>query len=167
MITVLVVIQQKGPPIGKTNAGHIVIPYTQRLGESIKKICSKYGIQTHFKGNRTLKQLLVKPKVQEPIGKKSGAIYLYQCGELACDQEYIGETSRTLGERLKEPSPIHAHSNQTGHNTTSDNFSIIGREDHSLARTVKEYVNNPTLHRNIAKYNLHNIWDRVLPNTPI
>ena len=36
----------------KYNKGHIVIPYTQGLGESIKKICSKYGIQTHFKGNR-------------------------------------------------------------------------------------------------------------------
>ena len=29
--------------------GHIVIPYTQGLCESIKKICGRYGIQTHFK----------------------------------------------------------------------------------------------------------------------
>ena len=28
--------------------GHIVIPYTQGLCESIKKICDRYGIQTHF-----------------------------------------------------------------------------------------------------------------------
>ena len=38
--------------------GHIVIPYTQSLCKSIK-ICSKYGIQTHFKGNRTIKNILV------------------------------------------------------------------------------------------------------------
>ena len=59
------------------------MPYTQGVGESIKKICDKYGIQAHFKGNRTLKQLLVKPKDQDPMDKKSGYIYMYQCGELA------------------------------------------------------------------------------------
>ena len=86
----------------------------------------------------------------------------------------MGETSRTLDERyrkhLKEPSPIHAHSLQTGHNSTPDNFNIIGREDQGLARTIKEAiyirVNNPTLNRNIGKYNLNHIWDRVLLNTP-
>ena len=36
------------------NKGHIVIPYTQGLCESIKKICGRYGIQTHFKGGRTI-----------------------------------------------------------------------------------------------------------------
>ena len=34
---------------------HIVIPYPQGLCKSIEKICSKYGIQTHFRGNRTIK----------------------------------------------------------------------------------------------------------------
>ena len=42
--------------------GHIVISYTQGLGESIKKICSRYGIQTHYKGNSTIKNLLVSTK---------------------------------------------------------------------------------------------------------
>ena len=48
--------------------------------------------------------------------------------------------------------------------------NIIGREDHVLARTIKESVyiiaNNPTLNRNIGKFNLNHIWDRVLLNTP-
>ena len=39
--------------------GHIVIPYTVGLCESIKKICGRHGIQTHFKGGRTIKSLLV------------------------------------------------------------------------------------------------------------
>ena len=34
------------------NKGHIVIPYTQGLCKSIKKICGRYGIQTHFKGGQ-------------------------------------------------------------------------------------------------------------------
>ena len=96
------------------NKGHIVIPYTQGLCESIKKICGRYGIQTHFKGGRTMKNLLVSPKDKDPMVNQSGAIYWYQCGDLGCDEEYIGETSRTFGERYKEhlkaPSAIHHHS---------------------------------------------------------
>ena len=173
-LTTLVITQLKGPLKDKPKIRHIVIPYTQGLGEIIKKICSKYGIQTHFKGNRALKQFLVKPKDQDPIDKESGVIYMHQCGELACNEDYIGEISRMLGEMykedLKEPSPIHLHITQTGHNTTPENLNIIGREDYGLARTIKESiyirVNNPTLNRNIGKYNLHHIWDRVLLNTP-
>ena len=57
------------------NKGHIVIPYTQGLCESIKKICGRYGIQTHFKGGRTIKSLLVSPKDKDPLVNQSGAIY--------------------------------------------------------------------------------------------
>ena len=100
-------------------------------------------------------------------------LYWFQCGDLTCDDEYIGETSRTFGERfkehLKDPSPIHHHSNNTGHPTSQNNFQIIGREDRGLARNIKESifirVNNPTLNRNIGKFNLSHIWDRVLLNT--
>ena len=89
-------------------------------------------------------------------------------------KEIHRETFKTIGERfkeqLKEPLPIHVHSTQTGHSTTPDNFNIIGREDHGIARTIKESgyirVNNPTLNRNVGKYYLHHIWDRVLINTP-
>ena len=84
------------------------------------------------------------------------------------------ETPRTFGERykehLKEPSPIYGHSNQSGHSTNPYTFTVIRREDHGLARTIKESiyirVNNPTLGRNVGKYNLHHIWDRVLFNIP-
>ena len=76
--------------------GHIVIPYTQGLGKSIKKICSRYGIQTHFKGNSTIKNQLVFPKDKDPMANNSLAIYWFQCVDLTCDYEYIGETSRTF-----------------------------------------------------------------------
>ena len=92
-------------------------------------MCAKYGIQTHFKGNKTLRQVLVKPKDQDPEEKKSGVIYSYQCGAIKCGEEYIGETSRTLGacyrEHLKEPSPIQAHSLHIGHQFSPDQFNII------------------------------------------
>ena len=153
---------------------HIAIPYTQGLCESIKKICRRYGIQTHFKGNSTIKNLLVSPKDKDPMVNKNGVIYWFQCGDLTCNDEYIGETSRTFGERfkehLKDSSPIHHHSSNTGHPTTQQNFQIIGREGHGLARNIREsifiMVNNPTLNKYIGKFNLPHIWDRLLLNTP-
>ena len=149
------------------------VPYTQGLCKSIKKICGRYGIQTHFKGGKTIKNLLVSPKDKDPMLNQSGAIYRYQCNNLGCDDEYIGETSRTFGERYKEhlkaPSAIHHHSTITGHTTNHNNFQIIGREGHNLARNIKESiyirVNNPSLNNNIGKFNLSHIWDRVLLNT--
>ena len=113
------------------------------------------------------------PRTKNPMVNQSGAIYWYQCGDLGCDDEYTGETSRTFGKRYKEhlkaPSAIHHHSIQTGHTTNQNNFQIIGREGQNLARNIKESiyirVNNPSLNNNIGKFNLSHIWDRVLLNT--
>ena len=103
----------------KTKAGYVVVPYTKELSESFKKICGKYGIQTYFKGNTTIKQTLMKPKDQDPKYNRSGLIYSYKCQDIICGEDYIGETSRSWGERHKEhlrgPSPIHAHIQHTGH----------------------------------------------------
>ena len=116
----------------------------------------------------------MRPKDQDPKDKKNGVIYSYQSNKIACNEDYIGERARTLGERhkehLKQPSPIHVDIQQTGHNIADNSFNIIGREDWRQARTIKESiyirVNNPTLNQNIGKYNLSHIWDRVLFNTP-
>ena len=152
---------------------YIVLPYYQGLSESIKRTCNKYGVQVHLEGGVTIKNLLVAPKDQDPILKKSGVIYRYKCSRVDCDDEYIGESSRTFGERFKEhqkaPSPIYDHYNTTGHMISIGNFSIVGREDQNLMRTIKEAlyirVNNPSLNRNMGTYHLSHIWDEVLFNT--
>ena len=79
--------------------GHIVIPYTQGLCESIKKICSRYDIQTHFKGNSTIKNLLVSPKDKDPMANKSGAIYWFQCGTFHVMMSTLG---KLLGPLMKD-----------------------------------------------------------------
>ena len=93
--------------------GYVVMPYTKGLVESFKHTCGKYGIQTYFKGNTTIKQVLMKPKDQDPKEKKNGVICRFQCNHIDCDEEYLGETARTLGERckehLKQPYPIFVH----------------------------------------------------------
>ena len=52
----------------KNTVGQIVIPYTKGIGKSIKQVCGKYGIQVHFRGNSTIKQVPMKPKDQETQG---------------------------------------------------------------------------------------------------
>ena len=154
------------------NRSYITVPYMKGLSESIKNICKRCGIQVHFKSGRTIKEQLVAPKGKEHITKKSGIIYRFKCDRLECDEEYIRESARTFGERLKEhlkaPSPIYDHSNITGHTTTLENFSIVGREEQNPSRLIKESmfirVNNPSLSRNIGKYHLPHIWDEVLIN---
>ena len=49
----------------------IVVPYSQGLCESYKNICDTYGVHTHFKGENTLKNLLLFPKDTEAITKQS------------------------------------------------------------------------------------------------
>ena len=117
----------------KPTIGYVVIPYAQDLPESFKNTCGKYGIQTYFTGNTTIKQVLMKPMDQDPKDKKSRIINSLQCNHTACNEEYTEKTSRTLGKRcmehLKQPSPIHVHIQQTGHNNTDTSFNIIGMED--------------------------------------
>ena len=113
------------------------------------------------------KSLLMTPKDKDPMMKKSGVIYGYKCDRVQCD-EYIGESSRTFGERFKEHqkalSSIFDHYNTTGHKISLENFSIVGSEDRNLIRTIKEAlyirVNDPSLNRNVGKYHLPHIWMR-------
>lgn len=100
---------------------------------------------------------MVSLKDKDTIIKKSSVIYWFKCYKIESEDEYIGESSRTFGERYKEhlktPSPIFEHQNTTGHITTVDNLEIIGREGYNMVRAIKEVicirVKNPTLNKNI------------------
>ena len=150
------------------NRSFITVTYNKDLSKSFKNICKRYGIQVHFKSGKTLKD-------KDHITKLSGIIYRFKCDMLECDEEYIGEISRTFGERfrehLKAPSPIHDHINTTSHTTLLEHFGIVGREEQNLSRLIKESmfirVNNPSLNKNIGKYHLPHIWDEVLINTEL
>ena len=74
-----------------------------------------------------------------------------ECGRVDCEDEYIGESGRTFAERL-------------------DNFSIVGRDDQSMTRAIREVMliraNDLSLNRNICKYQLPHIWGEVLVKSP-
>ena len=152
-----------------TKKPYIVVPYMKGLGETCKNIHRRHGVEVSFRGGSTIRDLLVHPKDRDTMQKKSGVIYRYKCGRVDCDEEYIGELGRTFGERFREhmraPSPIIDHYNTADHKVSLDNFSIVGREENSIARKIKEAifirVNDPFLNRNIDKFELPHIWDEV------
>ena len=92
---------------------------------------------------------------------------------ISCPEAYMEELGRALGERveehLKASSPIHLHNNSTGHPFNPECFNIIHRETQSASRTIKEAificVSDPTLNRNLGKYQLPPVWDSNLQDT--
>ena len=50
------------PELPKKTKTYMVVPYTKGLNESVKNICNKHGMQVHFKGGRTIRNLLVAHK---------------------------------------------------------------------------------------------------------
>ena len=138
----------------------MVIPYYKGLSESLKKICSKHGSA----GLLQRRQYHQEP----PGGSKRSRSYPKKRVESYTDTNVaewnvirnIYESPQEHLERFREhqkaPSPIYDLFNTSGHNVTTDNFSIVGREDQNLSRAIKEAlyirVNNPSLNRNIGKY---------------
>ena len=84
-----------------TNKPHIVVPYIKGLSESCKNICRKCGIQMYFKGGRTIKALLVKPKERDTIWQKSGVIHRYRCGRDDYEEEKTGSQTEHLQKDTK------------------------------------------------------------------
>ena len=76
----------------------MMVPYVNGLSESCQNICRKDGIEMHFRGVSTIKDLLVNPKERDTILQKSGMIYSYKCGRMDCKEEYLEESGRTFPE---------------------------------------------------------------------
>ena len=110
-----------------------------------------------------MKSLQVAPK--DKVIQISIVIYRYKSDRVECDEENISETARTFGQRfkkhLKVTCSIYDYSNNTGHTTTVDSFSIVEREDQNLSITIKESiyikVTGPSLNNNTGKYHLPHI----------
>ena len=52
---------------------YMVVPYYQGRSESIKRSCKKYGVQVHFRGGLTIRNLIMAPKDKDHILKKVGS----------------------------------------------------------------------------------------------
>ena len=118
---------------------YIVLPCIRGLSEKFRNTCNKVDIQVHFKGHNTIQALLMAPK---DMCQKSGVIYHDKCSHTDCPEQYKGESGMTFGDRFREhlraPSPIHQHSQSTGHQVDLECFTITDREAQGTTRIIKE-----------------------------
>ena len=150
-------------PLHQVTKATIVVPYIPKTADRFKRICKSKNIQVHFKGTNTLRTTLVNPKDKDHKSKQTGVIYQYQCPHIQCSSSYIGESGRSLGDRVKEhlkaPSPIHLHSATTGHPLDPNQFNIIHKEVQGQSRTIKEAmficVQDPPSIATLANTNCH------------
>ena len=155
---------------------YISVPYFPGLRESYKKIFKYMPVQVYFKGVNTLKFMLMHPKDKVSSDQKKDLVYHWECKADGCNSSYIGETSRVLGERVKEhskstTSAILKHCKDFHHPLPSiDDFNIIDKEPSQITWEAKEAIHirwlDPSLNRNIGKMSIPHCFDNLLGAKP-
>ena len=101
----------------------LALPYINGLSEALRRCLQQQDIQAVFRSHTTLRSHLVRPKYTVDPAKQDGVVYKIPC---ECGKVYIGETERSMHERIKEhdrdirlarnqSSAVSEHSNATGH----------------------------------------------------
>ena len=120
--------------------------------------------------------LLVVPKDRDMITHKSRLTYRFKCAHMSLEEEYIDESARTfwIGSRSTSGPPPPSITMVTPLVTASVltiSPQWVGTWTCSITRTIKEAIfiraNDPSLNRNIGKFQLPHIWDEVLQDTPV
>ena len=107
-----------------------------------------------------------------PDAQKTDIIYHWKCPAHNCTVEYIGETNRSLKERVSDhrnqtTSAITNHCISTKHPKAElKDFTIIDRESNTLHHQVKEalhiHIKDPSLKRNIGKVRIPSVFNNLL-----
>ena len=115
------------------------------------------------------------PKVPIPDAQKTDIIYHWKCPANKCTAEYIGETNRSLKERVSDhrkqtTSAIRNHHISTRHPKAGHkDFTIIDRDNNTLHHQAKEaihiHIKDPSLNRNIGKVRIPSVFNKLLKPT--
>ncbi|KXJ09513.1 hypothetical protein AC249_AIPGENE17837 [Exaiptasia diaphana] len=117
--------------------------------ERVQRILQQHNIKCCIKPDKTLRQILSKPKDPVEYEKQSGVVYRIPCGE--CSTQYIGETGRALRTRRKEheaavrlgktsSSALVEHASKTGHAINWKETSILCKESRWSQRRWSEAI---------------------------
>ena len=112
------------------------------------------------------------PKDPIPDAQKTDIIYHWKCPAENCTAEYIGETNRSLKERVSDhrnqtTSAIRNYHISTKH-TKADlkDFTIIDRDSNTLHHQAKEalhiHIKDPSLNRNIGIVKIPSVFNKLL-----
>ena len=111
---------------------------------------------------------------KDPISDawKTDIIYHWKCPATNYTAEYIGETNRSLKERVSDRRPqttsaIRNHHISTKHPKVElKDFTIIDRDSNTLHHQAKEalhiYIKDPSLNRNIGKVRISSVFNKCL-----
>ena len=134
------------------------------------------AVKVCFKGVKTLKSLLMHPKDKVPNSQKKDVVYHWECQADSCSSSYIGETSRSLGKRVKKHSKLSTsailkHCTDFYHPLASiKNFSIIDKDSSQITQEAKEAIHirrlDPNLNRNIDKMSIPHCLDLLIGAKP-
>ena len=185
--------QGKQDKPAQRSLGRVNLPYVAGLSESFARILKKYNIQSTMKPCNTLRQQLVHPKDKRSHMDTAGVLYRISCKQ--CPRNYIGETGRRLGVRIKEhqddvkkkvnvrytrnqrkmstedynKSALTDHTTQQNHVIDWDSTKIVGREDQYLRRQIRESIRirqeTKPLNRDKGNYPLPSLWGPLLVET--
>ena len=171
-----------------------VIPYVEKVSETVARIMKKYNVPCAMKPWVTLKNVLVHPKDWEDKEQTTECVYKVSCA--SCEKTYIGETGRKLGVRLQEHrsevesktnraftrshrssssaesnrSALTDHAFQENHVISWSVASVIDRESARSTRWIKKAVHirkeGPrSMNRDEGSYQLSHTYDRFLGST--
>ena len=112
------------------------------------------------------------PKEPIPDAQKTDIIYHWKSPANNCTAEYIGETNRSLKERVSDhrnpsSSAIRNHYISTKHPKVElKNLTIKDRESNILQHQAKEalriHIKDPSLNRNIDKVRIPSVFNKLL-----
>ena len=112
------------------------------------------------------------PKDLIPDAQKTDIIYHWKCLANNCTAEYIGETNRSLKERVSDhrnqtTSAIRNYHMPTKHPKAElKDFTILDRESNTLHHQAKEAlhicIKDPSLNRNIGKVRIPSVFNKLL-----
>ena len=151
----------------------ISAPYFPGLSESFKQLFKYTPVQVCFKGQNTIKSMLMHPKDKVDPSLKKDIVYQWSCTKSNCKSSYIGETSRSLCEWVKEHSNKGSNSAIYHHCSTKgcpppniDQFKVIDQEKSQIAHEAKEAVHilklDPEVNRNVGKMVIPHVFDSLL-----
>ena len=125
----------------------LTLPYISGLSEAIKRILGPLDIKVAFRPHSTLRRQLVHPKDPVPLDQRTGVVYQIPCSE--CPKVYIGQSGRTLKQRLSEhrqalqkgdtaASALAEHVWSTGHQVNLSKAEVIDSHPFVTTRCLLE-----------------------------
>lgn len=124
--------KKKAKPPASSSKGersiNVGLPYVRGTSETLQWIFKSHGVHVFHKPFNSLRQQVAHVKDRTAKLKKGGVVDDIQCEQ--CQENYIGETARTLGARVKNhqsrgTSAVFEHCRATGHNINPYNVKVL------------------------------------------